>query len=263
MTTQQAMNVAAAPLDHSKQAMADALIVLRDALRAAQAQVVKASATEAAYFVARNNLAVAAERIAALEGQVAAMREAAAKVAEHYGDVTRGCETIKPGEAAQTIADAIRALPVPAARTYEDGVRDAAKAARAHYGPTVHNAPEANPYAVGRRDAAERIEALLSPASAPTPGLTAMPIVLPDGSRGWRVGLNGQEATYTDKDGAPHARIDPPPPKAFDAEAAFAELARGLTEHHNLVLHAPTHLNLPPWNLGEAIARARKAGSGS
>lgn len=37
-------------------------------------------------------------------------REQAAKVAERYGDITRGCETIQPGEASQTIADAIRAL---------------------------------------------------------------------------------------------------------------------------------------------------------
>ncbi len=67
--------------------------------------------------------------LSALGEPTAEAREAAAKVAEHYGYVTRGCETIKPGEAAQTIADAIRALSAPAARTYEDGVRDAAKVA--------------------------------------------------------------------------------------------------------------------------------------
>lgn len=163
MTRTEANRIAAAPLDHSKQAMADALIVLRDALRAAEAQVVKASATEAAYFVARNNLAVASDRITALEPQVAAMREQAAQVAERYGDVTRGCETIKPGEAAQTIADAIRALPVPAARTYEDGVRDALDAAKESescmYGEE----------AKGARWVVEKIAALISPASAPTP----------------------------------------------------------------------------------------------
>lgn len=57
-----------------------ACVVLRDALRESEARVATASTTEAAYFVARNNLAVAAERIAGLEARVATAREALVEI---------------------------------------------------------------------------------------------------------------------------------------------------------------------------------------
>lgn len=86
MTTQQAMNVAESfDSGHSKQVMADALIVLRDALRSA-------------------------------EGQVAAMREAAAKVCDALAD-PKVIAYERARIAAARCADAIRAMPLPAART--------------------------------------------------------------------------------------------------------------------------------------------------
>jgi len=45
------------------------------------------------------------------------------------------------------------------------------------------------------------------------------------------------------------------------AAAAWEAFSEGLTEHHNLVLHAPTDKGLKPWSLVDAVTAARKAGN--
>lgn len=76
----------------------------------------------------------------AAEGQVVAMREAAARVADRQAKVSRAYAAapgqrdqqgwLDTAEAEEEIAEMIRALPAPAARTYEDGVRACLDAVR-------------------------------------------------------------------------------------------------------------------------------------
>ena len=134
MTTEEALKIV--PENYSVHGdVATALRVLADALREAQAQTVQ-------------------------------MREDAARVAED----TIGRWGSGPHPFAKKVGDAIRALPAPAARTYDDGVRDAAKIA--------HKAADGlrgRDCCTPERRVAREIEALLSPAPA------VAPVEKPDG----------------------------------------------------------------------------------
>lgn len=85
--------------------------------------------TTAAYAAAR----VLADALREAQAQTVQMREDAARVAEDATgrpedfDAASADELLAARIMADTIAGAIRALPAPAARTYDDGVRDAAR----------------------------------------------------------------------------------------------------------------------------------------
>lgn len=98
-----------------------------------------------------------ADALREAQAQTVQMREDAARVAEKAQRL-RGRDCCEPEE---RIAKEIRALPAPAARTYDDGVRDAAKIA--------HKAADGlrgRDCCTPERRFAREIEALLSPAPA-------------------------------------------------------------------------------------------------
>ena len=129
MTTEEALKIANAPMGgHLITVSHEALRVLADALRESQAQTVQ-------------------------------MREDAARVAEKAQRL-RGRDCCEPEE---RIAKEIRALPAPAARTYDDGVRDAAKAIR------ERSVQEFGRVSSVADQYAHAAEALLSPAPAVAP----------------------------------------------------------------------------------------------
>lgn len=219
MTLDEAKKVARDPWNkHEMHTLVEAVIALSDALRPA-------------------------------EGQVAAMREAAAQVAEDVAAQWSDVRARDVGACMTGIAKAIRAMPAPAARTdspartYEDGVRDAAKAVRSVETRIVHRRQELITEADVLRIARERseacaqaVEALLSPASAPTP------VVSPGCGA---VQLSGYPCTQArDHDGAHIARdgcgnvmvqwVDKP--KAFDAEAALVAMEQSIARRQ----HGPT-----------------------
>lgn len=169
------------------------------ALRAAESQVARLNANQVAYDVRCPNCSSSMVRDTAQSGGAEAMREAATEVIRK-ALVESGAG---PLPSALTFANAvearIRSLPVPPARTFEDGVRqgitDALHAARAKasiwqntiespaatsvvaavdalLSPAPAVAQTTRPMTRSEAKAADAVLALLSPASAPTPGPT-------------------------------------------------------------------------------------------
>lgn len=115
-------------------------------------------------------LSFLADALREAQAAVVQMRKDAARVAEDATgrpedfDAASADELLAARIMADTIAGAIRALPAPAARTYEDGVRDAAKIA--------HKAADGlrgRDCCTPERRFAREIEALLLPAPAVAP----------------------------------------------------------------------------------------------
>lgn len=168
MTTEEALKVAADPLGNPPHAVIQAARVLADALREAQARCVRLSETRHAMFAAvlpgkamrddkvgQVKWAVSEfeRRIAEAQAQTVQMREVVRQDHCDYGDA---CVLHKMKEVVST-------LPAPAARTYDDGVRDAAKAVRDQAIRTFGKlSAVADHYA-------RVVEALLSPAPAVAP----------------------------------------------------------------------------------------------
>lgn len=123
--------------------------------------------------VAREALRTLADALREAQAAVVQMREDAAKIADGVldGPLPAGAFAI-----AVRISKAIRSLPAPAARTYDDGVRDAAKAVRSVETRIVHQRQEpitesdVLQIARDRSEAcAAAVERLLSPAPAVAP----------------------------------------------------------------------------------------------
>ena len=235
--------------------------VLADALREAQARCVRLSETNHAMFAAvlpgkamrddkvgQVKWAVSEfeRRIAEAQAAVVQMREDAAKIADGVldGPLPAGAFAI-----AVRISKAIRSLPAPAARTYDDGVRDAAKAVRSVETRIVHQRQEpitesdVLQIARDRSEAcAAAVERLLSPAPAVAPVAAPNPRV-----------IVAPPIDFSEEDA--------PKPVAFDAEAALVaarEAARtGLDRNPTVEARQIAHL------LRRMLSDALAAGRGA
>ena len=222
--------------------------VLADALREAQARCVRLSETNHAMFAAvlpgkamrddkvgQVKWAVSEfeRRIAEAQAAVVQMREDAAKIADGVldGPLPAGAFAI-----AVRISKAIRSLPAPAARTYDDGVRECARIAL-RFGndhPGASEAQRAYDF-IGRE-----IRALLSPAPAVAPVAAPNPRV-----------IVAPPIDFSEEDA--------PKPVAFDAEAALVAMRDHLFVKNAAVFPTPEADHVLFYALEAGLAAGRGA----
>ena len=296
MTTEEALKID--PARYSVHGdVATALRVLADALREAQAQVAHLNAKLDQTHTNRcfNCEQTVTEATTARQASaVAQMREDAAKIVDLH-DWRDSCRVMGRAPTLLEIANEIRALPAPAARTYDDGVRDAAKAVRSVETRIVHQRQEpitesdVLQIARDRSEAcAAAVERLLSPAPAVAPVDDRCKALYPptqgprcgrpaghDGAHDSGDGTGGPSVAWSDAVApvaAPNPRVivappidfseeDAPKPVAFDAEAALVaarEAARtGLDRNPTVEARQIAHL------LRRMLSDALAAGRGA